>query len=84
MGNPDGAVRLTDREIVTAVCDGCMAGACKQYLQSGILAAAVRADPTGVRIIYPQGYEAELAKLLYRAADEMVSRITATESKAKH
>ena len=73
-----------ERDIALAACDGAVQGACQQYAQHGTLAMLVRSDGDSYRLIFPKGYEAELAKLLYRAADEMVSRIEPAQSKAQH
>jgi len=42
------------------------------YGKHGVLSALIRADGTSdCVIVCPAGYEAELAKMLYRAADTM-------------
>ena len=42
------------------------------YGKYGVLSALIRADGTGdCVIVCPAGYEGELAKMLYRAADTM-------------
>lgn len=68
---------VTDDEklAVRIACDSYAIAVCKTYGKYGTLGAFIRPDGDGVAVIYAQGREAEVARLLYKAADEMVSRI---------
>jgi len=70
-------MEMTDDEKLAAriACDSYAIAVCKTYGKYGTPAAFIRPDGDGVAVIYPQGSEAEIARLLYKAADEMVSRI---------
>lgn len=83
MGDTPNPVRLSEREIELAVCDGFAQGVVKRCVDNGSLAAMVRMVGSQIRIACPQGFEAELARMLYRAADMMADRI-APEPKVKH
>lgn len=84
MGDSESTVRLTAADVQTIVRDSFATAVCKAHLEAGDLCGFVRMEGNDVRLIYPQGCEAEMARLFYRAADELVARIKPTDSAGKH
>lgn len=75
---------MTDAEIALIVRDAFAQSVCESHINVGNLCGFVRVQGAEIRVIYPQGYEAELARMFYRAADEMVSRIKGAPSMLKN
>lgn len=60
--------------ILVAEVDGASAQLVGAYAQLEHLAVLVRSDGACLRLICPAGCDAQLARLLYQAADEMAER----------